>query len=118
MPSRYKGMVESSPIEQTKRKQLAGRRMELNFPVIHTNVWDVLFAVPAIMAITQILKLYFRIRKEFVPAVAVAAGFLFSVLISHPSSLLAGLFMGWFYGYAAIGNYAAMKAAWKAFRDK
>ncbi|RDU34965.1 hypothetical protein DRW41_20320 [Neobacillus piezotolerans] len=90
----------------------------MDFPVIYTNVWDTLIAVPAIMIITQILKLYFRMPKQFVPAVAVISGFLFSVLVSHPSSLLAGLFMGWFYGYAAIGNYAAMKSAWKAFRKK
>ncbi|WP_316570039.1 hypothetical protein [Neobacillus sp. YIM B06451] len=90
----------------------------MEFPVIHTNVWDTVIAVPAIMIITQILKLYFRIPKEYVPAVAVIAGILFSILISHPSSLLAGLFMGWFYGYAAIGNYAAMKTAWKSYREK
>ncbi|WP_059171555.1 hypothetical protein [Bacillus sp. FJAT-27445] len=90
----------------------------MNFPVIHTNFWDVVIAVPAIMAITQILKLYFNIPKKFVPTVAIFMGFLLSVLVSHQYSLLAGLFMGWFYGYAAIGNYAALKTAWRAFRKK
>ena len=26
--------------------------------------------------------------------------------------------MGWFYGYAAIGNYAALKTAFIAFKNK
>jgi len=36
-------------------------------------------------------------------------GLLISVFISHRQNIIAGLFMGWFYGYAAIGNYAALK---------
>jgi hypothetical protein len=29
--------------------------------------------------------------------------------MSHRHNLVAGLFMGWFYGYAAIGFYASLK---------
>lgn len=87
-----------------------------NFPVIHTNIWDVVIAVPLIMAITQLLKLYFHIPKPIVPTIALTLGLLLSILVSHPNSILSGLLMGWFYGYAAIGSYAALKTSWKAYR--
>ncbi|RHW41315.1 hypothetical protein D1B31_09455 [Neobacillus notoginsengisoli] len=90
----------------------------MEFPVIHTNIWDVIIAVPAIIGITQLLKLYFKISKPIVPTIALAAGLLLSVLVSHQYSVLSGLFMGWFYGYAAIGSYAAMKTSWKAYRKE
>ncbi|CEG27761.1 hypothetical protein [Bacillus sp. B-jedd] len=89
-----------------------------NFPVIQTNIWDVVIAVPLIMAITQLLKLYFNVPKPIVPTIALAAGLLLSILVSHRNSILSGLLMGWFYGYAAIGSYAALKTSWKAYRGK
>ncbi|WP_174734253.1 hypothetical protein [Mesobacillus harenae] len=90
--------------------------MNLDFPTIHTNVWDVVLAIPLIMILTQVIKVYFNVPKRIVPGIALSIGLLISVLISHEESILAGVFMGWFYGYAAIGNYAALKTSIKAFR--
>lgn len=90
----------------------------MNFPTIHTNFWDALIAVPIIMILTQILKMYFKIPNKFVPYIALIIGLLISIFVSHRDNLLAGIFMGWFYGYAAIGNYAALKTTWIAYRNK
>ena len=90
----------------------------MKFPIIHTNFWDALIAVPVIMILTQILKIYFKIPNKYVPYVALIIGLLISIFISHRHNLFAGIFMGWFYGYAAIGNYAALKVAWSAYRKQ
>ncbi|MGX9135452.1 hypothetical protein ACWV26_13905 [Rummeliibacillus sp. JY-2-4R] len=81
----------------------------MEFPLIHTNFWDAVYAIPIIMIVTQILKIYLRIPKKYVPTLPLILGLFISVFISHRHNLIAGLFMGWFYGYAAIGNYAALK---------
>lgn len=81
----------------------------MEFPLIHTNFWDAVIAVPVIMILTEILKKIFHIPKVYVPTIALVLGLFISVFISHRHDLVAGLFMGWFYGYAAIGNYAALK---------
>ncbi|WP_053363571.1 hypothetical protein [Bacillus sp. FJAT-27251] len=86
------------------------------FPVIHTNFWDAIIAVPVIMVITQAIKIGLKIPKKFVPLVALFLGLCISIFISHRHHLFAGFFMGWFYGYAAIGNYAALKTSIKAYR--
>ena len=62
----------------------------MNFPIIHTNFWDAVIAIPVII----------------------------SVFISHRHHFITGLFMGWFYGYAAIGNYSALMVALRAYRNK
>lgn len=90
--------------------------MEL-FPVIHTNFWDAIIAVPVIMIITQVIKLGFHVPKKYVPVVALLLGLCLSIFISHRHNLVAGFFMGWFYGYAAIGNYAALKTSILSFRN-
>ena len=90
----------------------------MNFPTIHTNFWDAVIAVPVIIISTQIIKMFFHIPRKYVPLTAQVLGLLISVFISHRHNLIAGLFMGWFYGYAAIGNYAALKTAWIAFKNK
>ncbi|MEO4053347.1 hypothetical protein [Solibacillus sp. CAU 1738] len=88
------------------------------FPVIHTNFWDAIIAIPVIMIITQLLKIFFRIKPYWVPPIALIIGLIISIFISHRHNLLAGIFMGWFYGYAAIGSYASLKTAFKAYRQK
>jgi hypothetical protein len=88
----------------------------MDFPTIYTNFWDAVIAVPAVMILTQLLKIVFKITKKYVPAIALALGLIFSIFISHHHSWKAGIFMGWFYGYAAIGNYAALKTSLIAFR--
>jgi len=90
----------------------------MDFPTIHTNFWDAVIAIPVIMIITQLLKIFLHIPSKFVPTVALALGLIISIFISHRHSLLAGIFMGWFYGYAAIGNYAALKTTIINFRKK
>ncbi len=87
------------------------------FPVIHTNFWDAVFAVPAVLIVTQLLKLYFNIPGKLVPTAALLCGLAISVFISHKHDFVAGLFMGWFYGYTAIGSYSSLKASIKAYRS-
>jgi len=90
----------------------------MNFPIIHTNFWDAVIAIPVIIIITQIIKILFRVQSKYVPLTALIFGLLISVFISHRHHFIAGLFMGWFYGYAAIGNYAALKTAIISYRSK
>lgn len=90
----------------------------MNFPIIHTNFWDAIIAIPVIIIITQIIKILFRVQPKYVPLVALILGLLISVFISHRNHLIAGLFMGWFYGYAAIGSYSALKVSLRAYRKK
>lgn len=88
----------------------------MGFPTIHTNFWDAVIAIPVIIIITQLLKVFLHIHSKFVPAIALGLGLIISIFISHRHDLLAGVFMGWFYGYAAIGNYAALKTTIINFR--
>ncbi|WP_107942627.1 hypothetical protein MHH70_03145 [Metasolibacillus sp. FSL H7-0170] len=87
------------------------------FPIIHTNFWDAVIAVPATMLVTQLCKKLFHIKAFWVPTVALVIGLLISIFISHKHHLIAGIFMGWFYGYAAIGSYASLKTTWRAYRQ-
>jgi len=43
---------------------------------------------------------------------------LISIFISHRENLAARLFMGAFYGAAAIGTYSSLKTAWLAFKNR
>lgn len=88
------------------------------FPIIHTNFWDAVIAVPIIMIIVQLIKISFKLKPIWVPTVALMLGLIISVFISHRHNLPAGLFMGWFYGYAAIGSYASLKTTIIAYRNK
>ncbi|WP_107950754.1 hypothetical protein [Lysinibacillus parviboronicapiens] len=89
-----------------------------HFPTIHTNFWDAVIAIPVIMLITQLLKKFFHIKPIFVPMIALIIGFIMSIFISHRHDLLAGIFMGWFYGYSAIGSFASLKTSLNAYRQK
>ncbi|KIL51372.1 hypothetical protein KP77_08840 [Jeotgalibacillus alimentarius] len=88
------------------------------FPDIHTNFWNAIIAVPVIMILTQITKSIFRPSKPSVPFIALVFGLGISIFISHRESLLAGIFMGWFYGYAAVGSYASLKTTILAYLKK
>lgn len=90
----------------------------MDFPTIQTNFWDAVIAVPVVMIITQLLKIFFKIPKKYVPTIALALGLFISVFISHRHSLVAGLFMGWFYGYSAIGSYASLKTTILSYLQK
>ncbi|MFU7587702.1 hypothetical protein ACMX9J_02145 [Priestia sp. RMT2NF4] len=88
----------------------------MDFPTIHTNFWDAVIGVPVVLIVTQLIKWLFHPKKQYVPTIALAVGVLFSVFISHPHHIIAGLFMGYFYGYAAIGSYAGLKTTWRTIR--
>lgn len=88
----------------------------MDFPTIHTNFWDAVIAVPVVMVITQLIKLFLKVPRKFVPTIALIIGLAISVFIAHRHSLIAGIFMGWFYGYSAIGSYASLKTTIQAYR--
>lgn len=89
----------------------------MEFPVVHTNIWDGTIAVPVIVILTQCSKLL-PIPSKYYPTIASILGFGISIFISHRGHLWAGLFMGSFYSAAAVGTYASLKTAWIAFRKK
>src|SRR3954451_2489869 len=89
----------------------------MDFPTIHTNFWDAVIAVPSVMIMTQMIKMLLKVPKKFIPTIALIIGLIFSVFISHRESFVAGIFMGWFYGYAAIGSYASLKTTLISFRN-
>ena len=82
-----------------------------HFPVIHTNFWDAIIAVPAVLIITQIIKLWLPIPRVFVPTIATVFGLLFALFIAHRYNFWGAIFMGFFYGNAAVGVYASLKTA-------
>lgn len=88
------------------------------FPIIHTNFWDALIAVPFVIIATELLKKIFKIRKAWVPTVANLIGLIISIFIAHPHNLWAGFFMGFFYGNAAVGVYSSLKTQILAFRNR
>jgi hypothetical protein len=90
----------------------------MDFPTIHTNFWDAVIAVPLVLIVTQLIKVFLHVPKKFIPYIALVVGLLISVLFSHRHSFIAGIFMGWFYGYAAIGSYSSLKTTVIAFRNK
>ncbi|CAM5215716.1 putative protein OS=Ureibacillus acetophenoni OX=614649 GN=SAMN05877842_106175 PE=4 SV=1 [Ureibacillus acetophenoni] len=90
----------------------------MDFPTIYTSIWDVLIAVPFIMILTQLLKKLLHIKSIFVPTLAIVLGLLLSIFISHSYNVFAGMVMGWFYGYGAIGSYASLKTSISALRKR
>ncbi|TCJ02606.1 hypothetical protein [Cytobacillus praedii] len=90
----------------------------MDFPTIHTNFWDAVIAVPCVLVLTQLIKIFLKLPKQFVPTIALIIGLAISIFISHRHNIVAGLFMGWFYGYAAIGSYASLKTTIIYFRNK
>ncbi|KAB2333963.1 hypothetical protein [Bacillus mesophilum] len=90
----------------------------MDFPTIHTNFWDAVIAVPLVLVLTQLFKTFVKIPKTYIPTIALFFGLLISIFISHRNHLVAGIFMGWFYGYAAIGSYSSLKTTIISFRKK
>ncbi|WP_017415024.1 hypothetical protein [Clostridium tunisiense] len=89
----------------------------MNFPDIHTNFWDAIIAVPLTVILTQCFKL-FPIPRKYFPAIATIIGFIISIFLSHRGDLSAGLFMGGFYGSAAVGLYSSLKMSWLSYKKK
>lgn len=90
----------------------------MDFPTIHTNFWDAVIAIPILIILTQLIKIFFTPPAFLVPNIAVILGLIISIFISHRGHLATGIFMGFFYGYAAIGNYASLKTSVLAFRGE
>ncbi|MEI3605636.1 hypothetical protein SPD48_08020 [Pseudogracilibacillus sp. SE30717A] len=89
----------------------------MEFPVIHTNIWDGLIAVPLIVILTQLFK-FFPIPRQYFPTIASIFGFSISIFYGHPHNLWAGIFMGGFYSAAAVGLYSSLKTSWIAFKNR
>lgn len=88
-----------------------------SFPIIHTNIWDAIIAVPLVVIFTQMIKKFFPIRNFFVPSVANLIGLVISIFFAHRHNLWVGIFMGFFYGNAAVGLYASLKTQINAYRN-
>lgn len=91
--------------------------MFTEFPIIHTNIWDAIWAVPVIVIAIIIIKVLFKISSSWLSTVAVIIGLAISIFISHWGDLSAGIFMGFFYGAAAVGAIYSMKASFRAYRE-
>lgn len=87
------------------------------FPTVHTNVWDVLWGIPLVIIATQILKKVLPIPRVFIPTIATVLGLALSIFHAHKHSFWAAVFMGFLYGNAAVGTYAALKTSLQAFRN-
>lgn len=86
------------------------------FPIIHTNIWDAVWAIPVIMLAVLFLKLFMHVPPKYLSTCATVLGLFISIFISHPSNLSAGIFMGFFYGAAAIGTSTSIKTTLQAYR--
>lgn len=87
------------------------------FPIIHTNFWDAIIAVPLVVLLTQLGKMLFKIPKPYVPGLANLLGLIISVFFAHRNNLWAGIFMGFFYGNAAAGLFSSLKTQILSFRE-
>ena len=87
------------------------------FPIIHTNFWDAIIAVPLVVLLTQLFKKVIRIPKPFIPGVANGIGLIISIFFAHRHNLWAGLFMGFFYGNAGVGLYSSLKTQLMSYRN-
>ena len=89
-----------------------------NFPTIHTNFWDAVIAVPLVLIITQIIKVILPFPRSFIPSIASIIGLIISIFFAHRGNLSAGIFMGFFYGNAAVGAFSSMKIALIAYKNR
>ncbi|MEK3936220.1 hypothetical protein MKY41_12895 [Sporosarcina sp. FSL W7-1349] len=90
--------------------------MLTEFPVIHTNVWDAFWAVPVILLSLFLIRLFFKLSVAWFSTIATVIGLILSIFISHPHNLAAGIFMGFFYGGAAIGVIYSFSKSFRAYR--
>ncbi|MCG7343736.1 hypothetical protein MHZ92_06300 [Sporosarcina sp. ACRSL] len=86
-------------------------------PVIHTNMWDALWAVPVVLLVVLIAKWLFRVRSSWLSTVSTVAALLLSIFVSHRGDLSAGIFMGFFYSGAAMGVIYSIKQSFLAYRE-
>jgi hypothetical protein len=89
-----------------------------SFPTIHTNFWDAVIAIPVVLIVTQIIKTALPIPRTLVPTVASVIGLIISIFFAHRGNLGAGIFMGFFYGNAAVGTFSSLKIAYIAYKNR
>ncbi|MBP1755399.1 MAG: hypothetical protein H6Q59_1797 [Firmicutes bacterium] len=89
-----------------------------SFPTIHTNFWDATIAVPVVLIVTEIIKLILPIPRTMIPTVATLIGLIISIFFAHRGDLGAGIFMGFFYGNAAVGAFSSLKISLIAFKKR
>ena len=87
------------------------------FPVIYTNIWDAIIAVPAVVIVTQAIKMLLPIKPIYIPSIANLLGLIISIFFSHRGNLSAGIFMGLSYVNAAVGVYSSMKTTITSFKS-
>lgn len=107
-------------MESRKKGILSVKRtdtMLTEFPIIHTNIWDAIWAIPVILVVMVLLKAFFKLSTAWLSTVATILGLLISIFISHPGNLSAGIFMGFFYGGAAIGLIYSLRSSFVAYRQ-
>ena len=88
------------------------------FPIIHTNFWDATIAVPIVVILTQIIKIFTPLPSVYVPSLANAIGLIISVFFAHRGDINAGIFMGLFYGNAAVGVFASIKTSLRSLKKR
>jgi len=88
------------------------------FPVIHTNFWDAVIAVPTVVIITLMIKAFFHVSDLFISTISNILGLIISIFFAHKGNISAGIFMGFFYGNAAIGVYYSMKVTLQSYIKK
>lgn len=92
--------------------------MLTEFPTIHTNAWDALWAVPTTLALVLIATWVFQVRPTWLSTVSTIIALILSIFISHPHDLSAGIFMGIFYSGAAMGVFYSLQQSFLAFRRR
>ncbi|WP_228551154.1 hypothetical protein [Sporosarcina cascadiensis] len=92
--------------------------MLTEFPVVHTNIWDAVWAVPVVLVAVLLAKWLFGMPASWLSTVATVLALALSVFISHPKNLSAGIFMGFFYSGAAMGIIYSTKQSFYAYRSK
>ena len=90
--------------------------MLTEFPVIHTNVWDAIWAIPVVVAVVLVMKAFFKLSIAWLSTVGTIVGLVLSVFISHPGNLSAGIFMCFFYGSVALGFMYSVRNSFIAYR--
>lgn len=88
------------------------------FPVIHTNIWDAVWAVPFVVLIILAARWLFKVPASWLSTVATVFALLLSIFITHRGNLPAGILMGLFYSGAALGTIYSFKQSYVAYRNR
>lgn len=49
------------------------------FPLVYTNVWDGIIAVPLVLILVQVLKILFSIKGPYIPTLSTVIGLIISI---------------------------------------